>query len=42
MIAARALLLKNMVQEGFEVTEFQGKTESLEDAFMAITEGITQ
>ena len=35
-------LLKNMIQEGFEVLEFHGKTESLEDAFMAITEGLTQ
>ena len=35
-------LLKNMLLEEFEVLEFHGKTESLEDAFMAITEGITQ
>ena len=39
---ARALLLRNMLSQGFEVSEFQGKVESLEDAFMAITEGITQ
>jgi ABC-2 type transport system ATP-binding protein len=38
----QCLLLKNMLLEGFEVLEFHGKTESLEDAFMAITEGITQ
>jgi ABC-2 type transport system ATP-binding protein len=35
-------LLKNMLLEGFEVLEFHSKTESLEDAFMVITEGITQ
>ncbi len=40
--AARALLLRNMLGQGFEVSEFQGKVESLEDAFMAITKGITQ
>ncbi len=40
--AEQSLLLKNMLLEEFEVLEFQGKTESLEDAFMAITEGITQ
>lgn len=40
--SARALLLRNMLGQGFEVTEFTGKVESLEDAFMAITKGITQ
>ncbi len=35
-------LLKQMLLEGFEVLELHGKTESLEDAFMAITEGLTQ
>lgn len=40
--AARALLLRNMLSQGFEVSEFQGKVESLEDAFMAITKGVTQ
>jgi ABC-2 type transport system ATP-binding protein len=35
-------LLKSMIQQGFEIVEFHGKTESLEDAFMAITKGITQ
>ena len=39
---ARALLLKRVVEEGVEVLEFSGKTENLEDAFMAITEGIMQ
>lgn len=39
---ARALLLRNMLSQGFEVSEFTGKVESLEDAFMAITKGITQ
>lgn len=41
-VGEQSLLLKNMLMEGFEVLEFHGKTESLEDAFMAITEGITQ
>jgi len=40
--AARAQLLRKLIEEGMSVCEFQGKTESLEDAFMAITEGITQ
>ncbi len=35
-------LLKAMLSEGFEVTEFQSKIESLEDAFMNLTKGITQ
>lgn len=39
---ARHQLLKNMIDNNFEVVEFHSKTESLEDAFMAITEGITQ
>jgi len=39
---ARAGLLKRLVEEGVEVVEFSGKTENLEDAFMAITEGIMQ
>ena len=30
-------LLRSMLAEGFEVLEFQGKVESLEDAFMAAT-----
>ena len=30
------------VENGHTVVEFQGKTETLEDAFMAITKGITQ
>lgn len=41
-VGDQSQLLKNMLMEGFEVLEFHGKTESLEDAFMAITEGITQ
>src|SRR5262245_58129919 len=40
--AARAGLLKRLVDEGVEIVEFSGKTENLEDAFMAITEGIMQ
>ena len=38
----QADLLKRMIQEDFPIVEFQSKSESLEDAFMAITEGITQ
>ncbi|MDA1013582.1 MAG: ABC transporter ATP-binding protein [Planctomycetota bacterium] len=38
----RAELLKRAVNEGFEVVEFHGQTESLEDAFMNITRGIIQ
>ena len=40
--AGRAGLLRNLLGAGFEVTEFAAETESLEDAFMALTEGITQ
>ena len=40
--AARAALLRELIEEGFEIIEFAGKIESLEDAFMAITEGIVQ
>ena len=40
--AERARLLRDMLAAGFEVTEFAAETESLEDAFMALTEGITQ
>jgi ABC-2 type transport system ATP-binding protein len=39
---ARAQLLREMLSNGHEISEFQGKVESLEDAFMAITKGITQ
>ncbi len=35
-------LLRSLVQQGLPVVEFRGRTESLEDAFMAITKGITQ
>jgi ABC-2 type transport system ATP-binding protein len=40
--AARARLLKHLIDAGVEIVEFSGKTENLEDAFMAITEGIMQ
>ncbi len=40
--AAQCELLKRIVENKFELMEFTGKTQSLEDAFMAITEGITQ
>ena len=35
-------LVKGMIEQGFEVVEFHAKTESLEEAFMSITRGITQ
>lgn len=40
--ATQCRLLKSMLDQGFEVMEFQGKSESLEDAFMNITKGITR
>ena len=40
--ADRAALLKGLLAAGFDVAEFASQTESLEDAFMALTEGITQ
>jgi ABC-2 type transport system ATP-binding protein len=40
--AAQRDLLKAMVVADFPLLEFTGKTQSLEDAFMAITRGITQ
>lgn len=40
--ASRASLLRQLIERGLEVVEFTGKTENLEDAFMAITEGIMQ
>ncbi len=40
--AALSLLLKQCLDNEFPVCEFYSKTESLEDAFMNITEGITQ
>ena len=35
-------LLKRLLDEGFPVIEFHGKSQTLEDAFMNITQGITQ
>ena len=35
-------LLKRLVRAELDVVEFRGRVESLEDAFMAITKGITQ
>jgi len=35
-------LLKTMMNEGFPIVEFRGKVESLEDAFMDLTRGLTQ
>lgn len=40
--ADRSQLLKNLLAAGYEVVEFHARTESLEDAFMAITKGIMQ
>jgi hypothetical protein len=34
--------LTTLVGQGAEIVEFSGKTETLEDAFMAITRGIMQ
>ncbi len=39
---AQHQLLKSMIAEGFPILEFRGKVESLEDAFMELTKGITQ
>lgn len=38
----QADLLKRMIEQKFPVLEFSGKSETLEDAFMSITEGIVQ
>jgi ABC-2 type transport system ATP-binding protein len=38
----RASLLRRLIEQGVEIVEFTGKSENLEDAFMAITEGIMQ
>ncbi|MEZ6057152.1 MAG: ABC transporter ATP-binding protein [Planctomycetaceae bacterium] len=40
--SAQFTLLKGIIENGFELVEFSGKTQTLEDAFMAITKGITQ
>ena len=37
-----AAILTRLVRAGLEVVEFRGRVDSLEDAFMAITRGITQ
>lgn len=39
---AQHRLLHAMIGQGHKIVEFRSETESLEDAFMAITEGITQ
>ena len=39
---AQAALLANLLQSGFSIVEFRGKTQSLEDAFMALTQGLVQ
>ena len=35
-------LLRLMVRENLDVVEFRGRSETLEDAFLAITKGVTQ
>ncbi|MDA0832021.1 MAG: ABC transporter ATP-binding protein [Planctomycetota bacterium] len=35
-------LLKEMIQRGFFVVEYRGKSRTLEDAFMSITKGVVQ
>jgi ABC-2 type transport system ATP-binding protein len=40
--AELSALLKRLVRAELDVVEFRGRVESLEDAFMAITKGITQ
>jgi ABC-2 type transport system ATP-binding protein len=40
--AAQRQLLLGLIQAGFPVLEFQGKSETLEDAFMHITKGVMQ
>ncbi len=40
--AAQAKFLRSMIEAGIEVVSLQGRTESLEDVFMAVTKGITQ
>ncbi|MHC5537273.1 ABC transporter ATP-binding protein [Singulisphaera rosea] len=37
-----AAILRRLIRADLEVVEFRGRVESLEDAFMAITKGITQ
>ena len=39
---AQHQLLRGLIHAGFPAIEFQGKTETLEDAFMSITKGIMQ
>ena len=40
--AAKSRLLAELVRKEFPIVEFQSKSESLEDAFMAITKGVMQ
>ena len=40
--SAQRELLKRMITEDFPVVSFQGKSQSLEDAFMSITKGVVQ
>src|SRR5580700_9746983 len=40
--AALCGLLRHLIREELEVIEFRGRSETLEDAFLAITKGITQ
>jgi len=40
--AALCELLRLLVRENLDVVEFRGRSETLEDAFLAITKGVTQ
>jgi ABC-2 type transport system ATP-binding protein len=40
--AAMCGLLKLLVRQDLDIVEFRGRSESLEDAFLAITKGVTQ
>ena len=40
--AALCGLLRHLIREELDVIEFRGRSETLEDAFLAITKGVTQ
>jgi hypothetical protein len=40
--AALCGLLRHLIREELDVVEFRGRSETLEDAFLAITKGVTQ
>ena len=35
-------LLRHLIRQELDVIEFRGRSETLEDAFLAITKGVTQ